>query len=224
MEATFQEPPVDPAQELKERIDTAAAVAYGQAGFVKDDGAPDRGAIADTLAEMVSQAVARKKTDRSEVGITRRAVMQTLFPHVVGPEGWADEDDPALAEGVYMKLNTSVWRLMDEGPDGPVQARLNGEHGLVLCHTRVNPHRTEAVYSTRDLACLLEDGTKKVREDEKKRADKDAAYVAMLIERVPEHGKRFNKELVSGLTTALNSAKAITAGALAALDESDVVE
>ena len=78
----------------------------------------------------------------------------------------------------------------------------------------MNPHKTDAIYVTRDLGCLLEDAIKPVQTAAKKRADREAAFTAMLIERVPEHGKRFNREFVSGLKTALDGAKAITGGAL----------
>lgn len=144
--------------------------------------------------------------------------MARVFPKVVGPEGWAEEDDPDVAQEVYKRLDSYCWRMTALSPDGRIQTRLNGDDGLVLMRTKVNPHRTDAVYVTRDLGCLLEDAIKPQRAAEKKRADRDAAFTAMLIERVPEHGKRFNRELVGGLTTALDSAKAITAGALEALD------
>jgi hypothetical protein len=50
--------------------------------------------------------------------------------------------------------------------------------------TKVNPHKTDAFYATRDLGCLLEDAYKELRAAEKRRADRDAAFTAMLIERV----------------------------------------
>jgi hypothetical protein len=62
--------------------------------------------------------------------------------------------------------------------------RLNSDQGLVLLRTKVNPHKTDAFYATRDLGCLLEDAYKELRAAEKRRADRDAAFTAMLIERV----------------------------------------
>jgi hypothetical protein len=211
---------------LDERIATAVAVAYGEAGFATEMGRFDAAALTDALLPLILHAEAKQKSDRARVGVTRRAMMQHAFPKVLGPEDHADAEDPALAEGVYDWLDAACWRQTAMKSDGAIQARLNSEHGLVLCRTRVNPNKTWAVYVTRDLGCLLEDAIKPQRADQKKRADRDAAFTAMLIERIPEHGKRFNRELVGGLQTALGSAKAITAGVLTAsvFDDADGVD
>jgi hypothetical protein len=200
--------------DLQDRIDTAVAVAYGQHGYLAEDGAFDIPAMIDKLTALVLTAEVFHKKERASKGITRRRIMEHMFSQVPGPETWAEQEDPELAEGVYKTLDTACWRQMAITPSAPVQSRLNGEHTLVLCRTKVNPNQTDAVYVTRDLGCLIEDAIKHQRASQKKRADNDAAFTAMLIERVPEHGKKFNRELIGGLTTALNSAKAISAGAL----------
>lgn len=200
-----------------ERIATAVAEAYGRRGYLSADGGFDAEGLCDVLMGPISEAVAVKKSDRAKVGLSRRRLMEVAFPDVAGPEDWADQPDPEVAEGVYKVLDSTVWRQTSERPDGTLQARLNGEVGMVLVRTKVNPHRTDAVYVTRDLACLLEDVLKPQRDNQKKRADRDAALTVMLIERIPQHGKRFNRELISGLTTGVDSAKAITAGPLEAL-------
>jgi hypothetical protein len=212
--AQYQEEPT-----LSERADTAVALAYGEAGFVDSDGNPDIEAIVDVMTDLVRPAVANSKKDRAKVGIPRRDIMKKVFPKVVGPEGWANEEDPDLAKEVYKRLDSACWRLTAMTPSGQIQVRLTSEDSLVLLRTKVNPHQADAVYCTRDLGCLLEDAIKPQRDAEKKRADRDAAFTAMLIECVPEHGKRLNRELVGGLKTALTSATAITAAALEATDE-----
>lgn len=208
----------DPQQEvpIEERIATAVAVAYGEAGFVDEDGYPNIMALSEKLLALILPAEATKKAERAKVCLTRRALMEHVFPKIVGPEAWDDQEDPELAKGVYTQLDSQCWRLTATKPDGQIQSRLNSDHALVLCRTKVNPHKTDAVYVTRDLSCLLEDAIKPQRAGQKKAADRDAAFTAMLIERIPEHGKRFNREMVGGLSTALNSAKAITAGVLQA--------
>jgi hypothetical protein len=212
----------DPQALLEDRIDTAVARAYGTAGYLTDGGDVDTTLIADKITELVLTAEVNKKNERAAKCITRRALMQHVFPRVPGPEDWAEQEDPEVAQGVYVRLDSLCWRLTAISPESAVQSRLNSEHALVLCRTKVNPHRTDAVYTTRDLGCLLEDIVKPQRAAQKKRGDRDAALTAMLIERVPEHGKRFDRELVGGLQTALDSAKAITAGALeTALAESE---
>lgn len=209
------------ASSLEDRVATATMVAWGRHGYLTEDGEPDLNHVTDLIYELVSKAEAKKKIERAKVGITRRALMEAVFPKVMGPEGWAEEDDPEVSEGVYKSLDSTCWRLTNTSPNGPIQSRLNSDHGVVLCRTKVNPHRTDAVYVTRDLGCLLEDIIKPQRDNQKKRADRDAAFTAMLIERVPEHGTRFNRELVGGLRTALSSAQAIVAGALEASQVDD---
>jgi len=216
--STIHTPPEAP---LEDRVATATMVAWGRHGYLSDDGEPDLTKVTDLVYELVSKAEAKKKIERAKVGITRRALMEAVFPKVVGPEAWADEDDPEVAEGVYKALDSTCWRLTNTSPNGPIQNRLNSDHGVVLCRTKVNPHRTDAVYVTSDLGCLLEDAIKPQRDNQKKRADREAAFTAMLIERVPEHGARFNRELVGGLRTALTSAQAIVAGALEASQVDD---
>jgi hypothetical protein len=207
-----------------ERADTAVAMAYGEAGYVDRDGQPNIDAIVDVMVDLIRPAVADSKKDRSKVGIPRRDIMKRVFPKVAGPEGWDNEEDPELAKEVYRRLDSACWRLTSVTPSGQIQSRLNSDDSLVLLRTKVNPHQADAVYCTRDLGCLLEDAIKPQRDAEKKRADRDAAFTAMLIERVPEHGKRLNRELVGGLKTALTSATAITAAALEAADEAGAAE
>lgn len=213
----------DDEASLDERADTAVAVTLGRRGYVHQDGSYNPEPLVGVLFALIEKAEATKKFERASVCITRRAMMEKGFPDTPGREHWADQEDPELAEKVYRKLDGLCWRLTSTRPDGPIQSRFNTDHALVLVRTKVNPNGTDAVYVTRDLGCLIEDILKPQRAGQKKRADRDAALTAMLIERVSEHGKRFNRELVGGLTTALESAKAITAGALAAasVDESD---
>jgi hypothetical protein len=207
-----------------ERIDRAVAVALGQQGYVTEDGDVDNDSIVDAITKLAINARAMKKSERAKVCVSRRGIMKAVFPKVAGPESWADEPDPELAEAVYIRLDQKCWRFTATGPSGQVQSKLNSDLGLVLCRTKVNPHRTDAVYVTSDLGCILEDMYKPMRAAQKKQADRDAASTVMLIERIPEHGKRFDRELLGGLRTALNSAQATTAGALASSVEEDDVD
>jgi hypothetical protein len=210
-----------------ERVDTAVAEALGQHGYIDEQtGEFDRDRLCDALEPPIAGAVATKKSDRAKVCVMRYSlVADHAFPKVTGPEAWADHADPPFAEELYKRLDGLCWRQTQMGPGGPLQERFNSDQGLVLCRTKVNPGKTDAVYVTRDVGCITEDLTKPMNAAQKKRADREAALVAMLIERVPEHGKRFHRDLVSGLRTALTSAETITAAALEAAsfadDESD---
>jgi hypothetical protein len=96
---------------LEDRIDTAVVVACGTAGYVTDEGAVDTTLIADKITEFALAAEVATKNERAPRCITRRGLMWHVFPTVVGPEGWADQDDPELAQGVYTRLETLCWRM-----------------------------------------------------------------------------------------------------------------
>lgn len=200
---------------LKERIDTAVAIAYGQHGYVID-GYPDQGAVADMVYELVSQAVVTKRAERANAAVTRRRLMSVVFSKVAGPEAWAEQEDPEVAEGLYKRLDGQLWRMVTPDSTGQIQTRLNGDNGLILCRTKDTAEKVPAVYVTRDLQCLVTDYSGPHKAALKKEGDRFAMNMAMAIDRVPEHAKRFKRELTSGLKTALDSGVAIVTPSLEA--------
>ena len=208
----------DMVETIDSRVKTAVARARGRAGYVDEEGEYDSDLLADKLLPVVARAVATRTSERAAVCVRRRTLVQHAYPDITGPEGWAEQADPVLAEKLYNQLDGDCWRLMSTGPAGKIQQRLNGEHALVLCQTQVNPDKTHAVYVTRDRGCLLEDLIKPQSANQTKRANREAALMEMLIQRIPEHGSRFHRDLRGGLTRAVNSALAITEAAVEALD------
>jgi hypothetical protein len=204
-------------EELDEQIDEGYLAAFGAATLVTDEGEPDTPALADKLTSLVEKALANSIADRPKVCITRRGVMQEAFPSVPGPESWPETDDPELAAGIYGKLDQVCWRMMATGPSGPVQSRLNG--GLVLCRTTVNPHRTQAVYVTRDYRCITEDLVVPMEKRRLAAAGRDGKSTSMFIERVPEFGERFHKRFTEGLREALTEGTAESARMLDAVSD-----
>lgn len=208
---------------LEERATTAAHKVCGRYGYITEEGEIDPTRVADKLFGPVSEARADKLTER-RVGLTRRKLVEIAFPDVAGPEAWDDEEDPDLAQALYKRLDSLCWRQTNIQPDGPLQSRFNSELGVVMLRTKTNPDKLDAVYVTRSVPCIMADLYKKQKADQKARADREAALTAMLIERIPEHGKRFDRELVGGLRVGLNSAKQISANALAALEPPEADE
>lgn len=209
---------------FNELRDLAVLQAFGAMGYLTDAGKKSQKLLADTLFTSVSQALVETKTDRKKIAILRPDLTKKGFPKVPGPEAWPEQESPELASAVYREVDQACWRACGTEPGGILQKRLNSEYGVVLCQTKVNPHGIDAVYVTRDLGCLEEDGVKPRHARQKKQAERDAIYMEMLIDRVSEHGERFHRDLIGGLQLALNSAKEITAGALLRIVEEDEEE
>ena len=209
---------VDMVQSIKDQTDAAVAIEYGKAGVVDGDGEFDGELLADKLFPLIAKAVATKTSERAAVCVRRRELVQHVFPNLPGPENFTEQPNPLLAQKVYSAVDSACWRTTNPGPDGRLQQRMNGEHALVLCRTQVNPDKADAVYVTRDRGCLVADLIKPQSEKQKARANREAALMEMLIQRIPEHGPRFHRDLKGGLQRALDSATAITAAAVEALD------
>jgi len=211
----------EPTPSFDELVEAAVASAHGRYGYIDETGVYDSTPLADKLLPFVAGAVATKTSERATVCIRRRGLVAHAYPDVPGPEAWAEQEDPLLAEAVYLRVDGCCWRLTSINPNGKLQQRLNGEHAVVLVRTKVNPDQTPAVYVTRDRGCLVEDIIKPQNATQMKRANNEAALMEMLIQRIPEHGPRFHRDLKGGLTRATNSALAITEAAVEALDGVD---
>ena len=200
---------------IKERIDEAVAAVYAQHGYISD-GEPNKHAVEDRVYALVSTAVVDKRADRGKLAVTRRSLMSSVFGQVPGPDAWDEQDDPELAAGVYNALDGHLWRLVSPEYNGKIQARLNGDSGLILCRTTATPDKTNAVYVTTDLACMLADWTAPQKNRVTKEVNRFASNLVMAVERQPEYAKRLNQELVSGTKAALGTGQAILRPALEA--------
>jgi hypothetical protein len=204
----------------EEQISIGVRLAYVTHGYVDDGQEPLKDKVADALFGPVSQAVAEKKADREKVLVTRRRLVQLAFPDTPGPEMWGDQDDPDIAEAVWDKLWEATWDVCSASPKGLIQSRLNGDLGLVL--VRLQPTRRGddwGVYVTRDYKSLHDDVILPTKKKQEARARSDAAVAMMMMERIPEHAKKFQRELVSGLQTSANVAKELTKSALTSIED-----
>lgn len=205
---------------LKEQIDTAVAVAFGEQGYIVE-GEPSNAPLADVLYRLVLEAEVEKTADRGAKAITRSALVKAAFPKVPGPDLWDEQPDPDLASGVYTRLTGTIWRLVNDDATGQIQQRLNGDHGLILCRTNKTPSSEWGVYVTRNIGCVIMDFSGPHKAKLKKQTDNFAANLAMATSRMPEHAKKFKQELASGVKTALGSGTAILQPALEAATAED---
>ena len=95
-----------------------------------------------------------------------------------------------------------------------VQSRLNGNWSPLP--DAGDPLGEWAVYVTKDLSCLLEDFTGPSKDAVKKMVDSFARNLVMATDRLPEFGPKFEKELNSAATKALESSQVILTPALGA--------
>lgn len=205
--------------ELIAHVAAEADAAYIHAGYVDADGAPDKGKLADVLVDPVSKATAANLSGRNDASITRARLMEIAFPAVPGIDAWATQPNPKVAELVYNKLDTDVWRAVDPFPSGQVQLRLNGS-GLVLVRRGASTRHPANVYVTRDPSCLVADVLVPQSEGQIYRATRSARLTALLMERVPDAAKKFDKELTRGLNESKSQAKAITGARMAVIEAS----
>jgi hypothetical protein len=209
-----EQPQEEQPPTLKERIESAAYVAYGQHDLVTKDGEPDQEALIQQVFDIVSVAVVERPSERAKNGVSRASFMDQIFPKVPGKAEWIDQEDPELAEGVYKSLDSDIWRLLNVNPDGPVQAMLNGEKSMVLC--RVDASRTHEAhaYVTRNRKCLYEDYSAKARAAIERAVNQHAALMAQAINRIPEQGPAFLREFDGATRVAVNSGQGVVKGAL----------
>lgn len=213
----------EPLFTLEERIEQEIEAAFIRHGFTVDGG-PEIGVLVDPAAfenkvyDLVSAAVVDKRANRGKVALTRRAMMSSVFPDVAGPEGWAEHEEPDIATGVYKRLDDRIWRLTSPDATGKIQRRLNSDIGLTLCRTKAVPANVWAVYVTADLACVLADYTGPQMEAMTKQTKKFASNLVMVVNRMPEHSKRFKRELLTGSKDALTAGAAILDPAIEAAE------
>jgi hypothetical protein len=203
-----------------ERRDLAVDALYVQHGYTTEEGAPLKEKVADVLIGPVSTAVVNKPGEREKAMISRTRLVELAFPGVPGRTEWPDQEDPELAEDVYKELMKRTWTICSESPKGLLQSRLNGDIGLVLVQYMPTQQGVEGgVYVTRDYKSLDADVIKPAKKKQEAFARRQALFAEMLMERVPEHAKKFRREYVSGLQTGANIAKELIGNKLASLED-----
>ncbi len=195
----------------KEVLDAAIHAAWDTEGYVTSSGEKDKAQLAEVLYTTVSTAIVTSRPERPGKAITRGTLVETAFPSLPGPDDWANEPDPDLAEDVYNAVRTAVWDLLGTDRTKPVQ-RLLGERTsprLVLCRYKVGTDRVDAVYVTRSKDCVRDDLLGAYGARLRQASARMTAATEMAIERVPEHGRAFSRlfdQTAKGALEAGNSA------------------
>jgi hypothetical protein len=181
---------------VKERGEPLKLAALATHGYLDEDGEILYDKLDDVLVELVTPAVVYKRGDRKSIAITRTTLTKGVFPNMPGPGEYEETGDPEASEWAWGKLNEMVWRRCDSNEGKPVQSRLNGATGMLLCRTWATSEKgVQGVYVTRDWECIREDF---IRPDQKRienAIDQASKNAAMGAERLPEFGKSFRTQL-----------------------------
>jgi hypothetical protein len=208
---------------LDEQVNREVLVVLGRHELVTEEGIADRVAIAEMIYPTISKAVAETPGDRATVGITPTHLVEQFFPEVPGPAKWAeyDEDEAEFHEKVYKRVKGEVFRVLSIQPDGLVQARLGTNGGLVLCRTPKKGGREEMAYVTRNRKCIEEDNNTPAIKAAQRAMNKAASLSALAVDRVPEHGKFFERIYSSGMREGIETGRNKVKAALEASTGAD---
>jgi len=125
-----------------------------------------------------------------------------VFPSLAGPDSWSDEDDPALAEAVWGKINSILWSEARTAATSPLQVLvgITMGNGYVMCRTKVGaPDPVDAVYITDDVTCIELDYVQPEHASLERKLRSHVANVEMLTLRHPDQRwlSGFDKKLKS---------------------------
>jgi hypothetical protein len=206
---------------MEDRVKREVAVIFGRHQLVTQEGRTDTIAIADLIYPTISKAVVEIPGDRTNVGITPTRLVEQFFGEVPGPSNWADYDegDAEFHEKVYNEVKREVFRVLSVNPDGPVQMRLGANGGMVLCRTKKAGGREEMAYVTRNRKCIDEDNNSPAVKAAHRAMDKAAALTALSVDRVPEHGRWFERQHKAGINQAIESGRTKIRAALEASND-----
>ena len=215
----------DPAYE---EIDAAVNAMYQLHGYWVEnsdgDGSKDLGRLRQAVADVVVRHVSRASPTGRQRDNSRPTRPRGVPAASATADNWDQEGDrPRLAEEVHRWIDRKVWDLAKPDFTGQVQQIIGDMmESMVLVRTKVTADKTDAVYITNDLGCLLEDFAGPWRQKMKRAADGFANNLAMATRRLPAYADQLDREFKRGMKVALNSGASVLAPALtAAIDEDE---
>lgn len=154
-------------------------------------------------------AIVDDADERKDYVLTKGRVTKGIFTNTPDNDDAHNTDDPEMTRSVWKALTTATWSEANDDPSGEVQKLIAIEKpGYVLCRTKVSADGTDAIYITRDRRCLLLDMVgPRVTDRLEKEALRDAAFIKMLAERVPEHVDYLEADFESAMRGALESGR-----------------
>lgn len=167
--------------------------AYEAEGYVLADGSKDIPRVREHVFEALTPHKVLNWRDRDAKAITRGALVQQVFPSLLGPDRFSEADDPQLAKAVWDKIYSDLWSQLTPGAGGPVQrlVGLNMGNGYVLCRTQIGIDSTDAVYITDDRQCIERDYLVPDNTGLQRKIEAVTRNREMLIMRQPGNARRY---------------------------------
>lgn len=165
-----------------EEIDEAIFAAFETDGFLTDHQTKDWDAVIEQMIEYYHDGHdVMTGEDRPVKGISKGEMTEKIFPSLPGPEDWANEPNPLLAEAAWGGITSDLWTFAR--PMGRLQKLLRG--GYMVCR-----HQTTGKgwvsYITRDRRLIMEDAKKPMDRRLRTTARQADNFTALVIERNPE--------------------------------------
>lgn len=204
-----------------ERVQLEALAIFAKRGMIAD-GAIDMYAVADEIEPTVVRAVVQVESDRSKVGVTPTKLMETHFSEVPRRSDVDSTDLDLLdfTDAVYARVKDQVFRVLNIMPDGIIQSRLAQDgKGYVLCRMKGKRGAEEVAYITRNRKCIEQDNISPAYHRVQLAIARAAALTGMSVERVPEHGKWFQRQYKRSMQLSLEAGNDVVTAALDAGDE-----
>lgn len=203
-------------------IDTAVEAAYAVHGYLDAMGRRDlpkiRARMLDALRERKVITPEDKKRGKP---ISQNSLVELIFPNTPGPDAWAGEEDPLLAEVVWKRLRTNLWTEADSKSKSKLQIMVASEmgNGYMLLRATVGTDLVPSVYITDNYALIRED----LNGPNKRRAqlalERYLADSQMFATRQPNHAAAISRDFAK--TTKQLASNAATALALTTESVSD---
>jgi hypothetical protein len=211
----------------KLEVDAAVYAAFVADGYVMDDGAPDKAKVREHMLELLRPRKVTSWAERGSKAVTRGEMVKTVFPSLPGPDLWADQPNPALAEKVWSEIDSYLWTETRPSSTSALQ-RLVGfsmGNGYVLCRAKIGDNRTNAVYVTDNRQCIDRDYVKAEVDALERMVGRLVGNREMLIIRQPEHGAHYLRAFNTSLKhLQLTGASRLQQALMAATAEDEDVE
>ena len=174
---------------VADAIEEAVTAAYEAEDYLLADGNRDKAKVRSHMLEVLKHRKVLSRGERKDKAISRGAMVAAVFPSLAGPDSWSDEDDPALAEAVWGKINSILWSEARTAATSPLQVLvgITMGNGYVMCRTKVGaPDPVDAVYITDDVTCIELDYVQPEHASLERKLRSHVANVEMLTLRHPD--------------------------------------
>ena len=184
-----------------------AAYVEGDYATLPERPPSSRAKVLGRIFEVLKASEVTSWADRLSSAVTRGSLTEQVFPGPPGPEQFAEQDDPRLAELVWDKLTAELWGMTTTSSGSALQKLVSRSmgNGYILCRTKIGKDETPAVYITDDMICIERDFIRPDNDSMERKMRTWTRNRVMVIERKPADAPALLRKGTSTLK-ALSSA------------------